>query len=101
MDWMLIHMGHPPMSNSSKTLGSTRDSVYMAVTEVMGLSEQAMQKAETQTLLVITLSGKDQSAALGGELTAESIEQVQSLLDELKRRAANEGDGDKVLHVWR
>lgn len=89
------------MSNSTKTLGSTRDTVFMAVTEVMGLADQAMQRAETQTLLVVSLAGPIQSAVVGGEINSEAVAKLQSLVDELKWRAANEGDGDKVLHVWR
>jgi len=82
-------------------IGSTRDSAYMAVTEVMGLAADAMDQNPSDALLVITLSGKSENAIVGGTLDSEKITRLQSLLDELKFRAANEGDGDKVLHVWR
>ena len=82
-------------------IGSTRDSAYMAVTEVMGLAADAMDQNPSDALLVITLSGKSENAIVGGTLDSEKITRLQSLLDELKFRAAGEGDGDKVLHVWR
>lgn len=82
-------------------IGSTRDSAYMAVTEVMGLAADAMDKGPTDALLVISLSGSSESAIVGGTLDSEKITRLQALLDDLKWRAANEGDGDKVLHVWR
>lgn len=82
-------------------IGSTRDSAYMAVTEVMGLAADAMDQGASDALLVITLSGKSENAIVGGTLDSEKITRLQSLLDELKFRAATEGDGDKVLHVWR
>jgi hypothetical protein len=82
-------------------LGATRDSAFMAITEVMGLAADAMDNNQSDALLVITLGGKSENAILGGTLDAEKISRLQSLLDELKSRAASEGDGDKVLHVWR
>jgi len=82
-------------------IGSTRDSAYMAVTEVMGLTADAMDHNPSDALLVITLSGKSENAIVGGTLDSEKITRLQSLLDDLKLRAAIEGDGDKVLHVWR
>lgn len=91
-----IHM------NKAKTvLGSTRDSTYMAVTEVMGLAADAMDTAPSDALLVISLSGKSETAILGGSISSLGVTRIQALLDELKLRAASEGDGDKVLHVWR
>lgn len=86
---------------TAPTLGSTRDSAYMAITEVMALAADAMDKAPTDALLVITLSGLGEHAIVGGTLDASKVERLESLLYELKTRAANEGDGDKVLHVWR
>lgn len=86
---------------AKQTLGSTRDSAFMAITEVMGLAGDAMAANTSEALLVITLSGNNQTAVLGGTLTAERIEVIEGLLSELKRRAVTEGDGDKVLHVWR
>ena len=85
----------------SKPIGSTRDSKYISVTEVMGLAADAMDKSDTDTLLVITLSGPSETAIIGGEVNAQAVARVEALLGELKRRAVNEGDGDKVLHVWR
>jgi len=87
--------------NAKQFIGSTRDSAYMAVTEVMGLAADAMDQGASDALLVITLSGKSENAILGGTLDSEKITRLQSLLEDLKFRAANEGDGDKVLHVWR
>lgn len=83
------------------TIGSMRDSAYMAITETLGLAGEAMEKRDTDLLLVISLSGTNQDAVLGGTLTADRIAAVENLLYELKRRAENEGDGDRVLHVWR
>ncbi len=82
-------------------LGSTRDSAYMAITEVMGLAADAMDRNPTDALLVITLSDKAENAIVGGSLTGEKIQRLELLLSELKTRAAAEGDGDRVLHVWR
>lgn len=90
------------MSNPKKIdIGSTRDSEYMAITEVMALADDAMGKNAPNALLVISLSGKTENAALGGALSAEGIERMITLLEELKRRAVSEGHGDKVLNVWR
>jgi len=89
------------MTNKTKHLGSVRDSAFMAITEVMGLAADAMDENPSDALLVISLSGKAETAIIGGALTTEGIERFESLLGELKRRAAVEGDGDKVLHVWR
>ncbi|MGV8917816.1 MAG: hypothetical protein ACOH2R_08460 [Pseudomonas sp.] len=90
------------MSNKAATeLGSTRDSEYMAVTEVMALADDAMTQNAPDALLVISLSGKFETAIVGGALSAEAIERMVALLEELKRRAAVEEHGDKVLHVWR
>lgn len=86
---------------TAKTLGSTPDSAYMAITEVMGLAADAMDKSPSDVLLVISLSGPGENAIVGGTLDASKTERLESLLQELKTRAANEGDGDKVLHVWR
>lgn len=82
-------------------IGSTRDSAYMAITEVMGLAADAMDANPSDTLLVISLSGGSENAIVGGTLDSPKITRLQAMLDELKWRAANEGDGDKVLHVWR
>jgi regulator of RNase E activity RraA len=82
-------------------IGSTTDSAYMAITEVMGLTADAMDQNPSDALLVITLSGKSENAIVGGTLNSEKITRLQSLLDDLKLRAASEGDGDKVLHAWR
>lgn len=82
-------------------IGSTRDSAYMAITEVMGLAADAMDQNPSDTLLVISLSGSSENAIVGGTLDSEKITRLQSLVDDLKWRAAAEGDGDKVLHVWR
>lgn len=82
-------------------IGSTRDSAYMAITEVMSLVADAQDQSDFDALLCISLSGSAETAVLGGTLTSEKITRIQALLDELKWRAANEGDGDKVLHVWR
>lgn len=89
------------MNNAKAALGSTRDSTYMAVTEVMGLTADAMDKAPSDALLVISLSGNSETAILGGAISSLGVTRIQALLDELKLRAASEGDGDKVLHVWR
>ena len=80
---------------------TTRDSAYMAITEVMGITADAMDQNPSDTLLVISLSGNSENAIVGGALDSEKITRLQSLVDELKWRAAAEGDGDKVLHVWR
>ena len=82
-------------------IGSTRDSAFMAITETMGLTADAMDANAPDALLVITLSGGNHNAILGGTLSAERIAVIEGLLAELKRRAATEGDGDRVLHVWR
>jgi hypothetical protein len=89
------------MTNTTKDLGSTRDSEYMAVTEVLALADDAMTANPPEALLVISLSGKAETAIVGGALTAEAVERMVSLVEELKRRAAVESYGDKVLHVWR
>jgi hypothetical protein len=73
----------------------------MAVTEVMGLAANAMDKGETDALLVICLSGSDENAIVGGEITVEAIDRMVLLLSDLKARAAAKGDTDTVLHVWR
>lgn len=86
---------------AKQTIGSTRDSAYMAVTEALGLAGDAMEGRQTDALLIITLAGDTHNAILGGTLTAERIEVIEGLLAELKRRAVTEGDGDRVLHVWR
>lgn len=80
---------------------NTRDSAYFAITEVMALTADTMDQGESDALLVITLSGNGENAILGGTLDSEKITRLQALLDDLKFRAASEGDGDKVLHVWR
>jgi hypothetical protein len=82
-------------------IGSTRDSAYMAITEVMGLAADAMDANPSDTLLVISLSSGSENAIVGGALDSLKITRLQAMLDELKWRAANEGDGDKVLHIWR
>ena len=90
------------MNSTTKTdIGSTRDSEYMAITEVMALADEAMGTNPPDALLVISLSGKTENAALGGALSTGGIERMITLLEELKRRAVTEGHGDKVLHVWR
>lgn len=89
------------MTSTTKDLGSTRDSEYMAVTEVMALADNAMGENPPDALLVITLSGKFETAIVGGALSAEGLERMVALVEELKRRAAVEEHGDKVLHVWR
>lgn len=86
---------------SKQFIGATRDSAYMAITEVMGITADAMDQNGSDTLLVINLSGQSENAVLGGTLDAGKIERLEALLAELKTRAANEGDGDRVLHVWR
>lgn len=88
-------------SKTKSDIGSTRDSEYMAVTEVMALADEAMSTNPPDALLVISLSSKTENAAIGGALSAEGIERMLVLLQELKRRAVDEGHGDKVLHVWR
>lgn len=82
-------------------IGSTPDSTYMAITEVMGIVADAQEQADFDALLVISLSGPIESAVLGGNLTSEKITRIQALLDELKWRAAEKGDGDHVLRVFR
>lgn len=73
----------------------------MAITEVMGLAADAMDANPSDALLVISLSGNSENAILGGTLDADKISRIQALLAELQTRAVTEGDGDKVLHVWR
>jgi hypothetical protein len=82
-------------------IGSTPDSTYMAITEVMGIVADAQDQADFEALLVISLSGPIESAVLGGNLTSEKITRIQALLDELKWRAAEKGDGETVLRVFR
>lgn len=82
-------------------VGATRDSAFMAITEVMGLAADAMESNPSDALLVISLSGVSENAIVGGTLDAEKISRIQALLSELQTRAVSEGDGDKVLHVWR
>lgn len=84
-----------------KNLGSTRDTAFMSITEAMGLAATAMEANSPDALLVMTLSGSRENAILGGTLDASKIERLESLLAELKTRDATEGDGDRVLHVWR
>ncbi|MGS0735549.1 hypothetical protein ACVBEG_03085 [Pseudomonas sp. GG8] len=88
-------------SKTKSDIGSTRDSEYMAITEVMALADEAMSTNPPDALLVISLSGKTENAVIGGALSAEGIDRMLVLLQELKRRAVDEGHGDKVLHVWR
>lgn len=78
-----------------------RDTKYIAVTEVMGLAANAMDKGETDALLVICLSGTTENAIVGGEISGEAIDRMVLLLSDLKARAAAKGDADTVLHVWR
>jgi hypothetical protein len=73
----------------------------MAITEVMGIMADAQDQADFDSLLVISLSGPNETAVLGGNLTSEKITRIQALLDELKFRAAAKGDGDNVLRVFR
>ena len=82
-------------------VGATRDSAFMAITEVMGLAADAMDANPSDALLVISLSGGSENAILGGTLDADKISRIQALLAELQTRAVTEGDSDKVLHVWR
>lgn len=82
-------------------VGSTRDSAFMAITEVMGLAADAMDTNPSDALLVISLSKHSENAIVGGTLNADKLARLQALVDELKSRAESEGDGDKVLHVWR
>ncbi|QHE96846.1 hypothetical protein LCG56_26850 [Pseudomonas cannabina pv. alisalensis] len=89
------------MNKSNTTLGSTRDTVFIAVTEVMGIIGDDMAKHPSDVLLTISLSGGHECAVVGGALTADAIDRLKSLLCELKRRQAAEGDSDKTLHVWR
>lgn len=89
------------MTTSITTLGSTRDTTFIAVTEVMGIIGDDMAKNPSDVLLTISLSGARECAVVGGALTAVAIERLESLLSELKRRQAAEGDSDKTLHVWR
>ncbi|MCD5994166.1 hypothetical protein KDX38_10945 [Pseudomonas sp. CDFA 602] len=67
----------------------------------MGIAGDDMAKHPSDVLLVISLSGAHECAAVGGALTADAIDRLESLLGELKRRQAVEGDSDKTLHVWR
>lgn len=101
MDWPLNHIGAPTMSNSQTSLGSTRDTVFIAVTETMGIIGDDMARHPSDALLVISLSGHHECAVLGGALSAEAIDRLESLLNELKVRQAAEGKCDKTLHVWR
>ena len=80
---------------------NTRDSAYMAVTEVMAITADAQDKGDFDSLLVISLSGEHETAVLGGALNSEKITRIQALLDDLKWRAADKGDGDNVIHVYR
>lgn len=82
-------------------IGSTPDSTYMAITEVMRLTADAQDQGDFDALLVIGLSGTNETAVLGGNLDSEKITRIQALLDELKWRAAEKGDGDTVLRVFR
>ncbi len=89
------------MTNSTKTLGSTRDTTFIAVTEAMAIAGDDMAAHASDTLLVISLSGQHECAVLGGALSSEAVDRLESLLLELKTRQATEGNGDKTLHVWR
>lgn len=85
------------MSNIDKM----SDDTFLSVTEALGIAGDAMERGDTETLLVITLSSDAQSAVLGGAVTADRIAQLQALLADLSARAEQEGAGNHVLHVWR
>jgi hypothetical protein len=73
----------------------------MAVNEAIALGADAMEQSHPDTLLFVSLSGDKETAIIGGQVGSRSIERLQRLVDELKRRAEQEGEADKVLHVWR
>lgn len=89
------------MNGPAPALGATRDTNFMAVNEAIALGADAMEQNHPETLMFISLSGDKETAILGGQVDSKAIERLQSLVDELKRRAKQEGETDKVLHVWR
>lgn len=89
------------MNSPVPALGATRDTNFMAVNEAIALGADAMEQSHPDTLLLISLSGDKETAILGGQVGTTAIERLQRLVDELKRRAEQEGGVDKVLHVWR
>ncbi|EIU4337578.1 hypothetical protein ABZQ74_06670 [Pseudomonas aeruginosa] len=74
------------------------DDQYLAVTEAMDTISTAMEGKGTESLLVINLGSSGDDAVLGGRVSLEAIERLESLLGELKARHADDLDG--VLHVW-
>ncbi|MCM2317808.1 MAG: hypothetical protein NDI93_00580 [Pseudomonas sp.] len=83
------------------SIDKINDDTFLSVTEAMGLAGEALEKGDTDLLLVISLAGECESAVLGGRVTIAQVERVEQLLVELKARALDEGEGDHVLHVWR
>ncbi|HCF9861471.1 hypothetical protein ACM74F_05455 [Pseudomonas aeruginosa] len=74
------------------------DDQYLAVTEAMDTISTAMEGKGTESLLVINLGSSGDDAVLGGRVSLEAIERLESLLGELKALHADDLDG--VLHVW-
>lgn len=74
------------------------DDQYLAVTEAMDTISTAMEGKGTESLLVINLGSSGDDAVLGGRVSLEAIERLESLLGELKARHVDDLDG--VLHVW-
>lgn len=77
------------------------DDTFFGVTEALGIAGEAMASGDTETLLVVTLSGEKQNGVLGGRITPATLEQLQALVADLAARAAAEGTGDHTLHIWR
>lgn len=82
------------------SIDKINDDTFLSVTEAMGLAGEALEKGDTDLLLVISLAGERESAVLGGRVTSVQVERVEQQLVELKARAQAEGEGDHVLHVW-
>lgn len=88
-------------TSHAKAISGMRDSAYMAITECLGLADEAMNQNNTEVLLIITQSGEHETALLGGTLTVEAINRAQGLLDQLKKRFSAEEPGDRLIHVYR
>lgn len=74
------------------------DDQYLAVTEAMDAISTAMEGKGTESLLVINLGSSGDDAVLGGRISLDALERLETLLAELKARHAEDMDG--VLHVW-
>lgn len=73
------------------------DDVFFSVTEAMVVAGEAMESGTSTTLLVITLSDEENSAAvLGGDTSPEAIDALRSLLEQLAERTE---ESPEVLHI--